>query len=153
RSRTARRSAGPQPHLALFRRRGVARSLDAPRAGRTRRTYRTRPVTGAVEADQSAVVSRPGRQPQDAARVRAVRLVVSGRSLARSRALVRRPSGTIRIGGPAVRSLQHGEDAVQISGRMVVDAVFEEVPRACEGPGRRWKARALGTTRRTRPPG
>ena len=57
-ARTADPGAGAQSHLAVLRRRRVARALDAPRARRARRPHRARSAARAVEADQPALVSR-----------------------------------------------------------------------------------------------
>ena len=73
------RGGSAEPHLAAFRRRGVARPVDASRARRARRPHRARSAANAVAADQPALVSRAPARPQDAARLRAIRPDVSGR--------------------------------------------------------------------------
>ena len=120
------RARGAQSHLAALRRRRLARTVDRARAAGARRPRRSRHAARAVEADQPALVSRPAARSPDAARVRAVRPDVSGRSVRGSRARVPRTARPARGRRAAVRALQHGQDAVQVSRRLDPDAVSEE---------------------------
>ena len=80
------RARGAQPHLAVFRRRRVARPVDAARARRARTATSSSTCCDAVEADQPALVSRSAARPADAARLRALRPDLSRRSVGGSRA-------------------------------------------------------------------
>src|SRR5260370_8541870 len=71
---------GTESRVPLFRRCGLARDLDASRARWARGAHRARSLARALEADQSAVVSRARPRPADLARLRAVRPDVSDRS-------------------------------------------------------------------------
>ena len=57
-ARAADPRGSAQPHLAVLRRRRVARHLDAARARGHERAHRARSAAHAVEADQPALVSR-----------------------------------------------------------------------------------------------
>ena len=66
---------------------------------------------------------------EDATRVRALRPELSGRSVGGAGRAVSRSGGPARGVGAAVWSLQHGQGAVQVPGRMDSDAVPEECAR------------------------
>src|SRR5262249_41149070 len=122
-ARAARARAGAESHLAVLRRRGLARPLDRARPARPRRPHRARRAARPVETDQSAVVSGSDPRSPDAARVRAVRPDVPARPERRPRARVRGVRRAVRARRAAVRALQHRPGAFQIRGWMGAHAV------------------------------
>ena len=78
RARAADSRAGAEPCVALVCGRRVAGPLDAARARGSQRSSRAAAAAGALAADQSVFLSRPGPACADAAGVRALRPDVSG---------------------------------------------------------------------------
>ena len=78
RARAAGQGRGPQPRLAVLRRRRLGRPVHRARARRPRRGHRRRPASPALAPDQSVPLHRAAARHPGAPRVRAVRSVVPG---------------------------------------------------------------------------
>ena len=91
------RARGAESHLAVLRRRGVARPLDASTCAKGwTATSSSISLRDAVEADQPALVSRSAPRSPHAPGVRAIRSDVSGRSVRGSGARVPRARHSAR---------------------------------------------------------
>src|SRR5262249_186345 len=95
----------------------LGRSLDDARAADARGQRDARRAQADVAADQSAAVSRARARPRHSARIRLVRSDLPRRSLAQAGGRVPPPRDRSPARRTAVRTLQHGQAAVQRHGR------------------------------------